>query len=95
MAANILARDFKVPFSDYHSIDIAVDVQVKRVFQRLGLVEDSDDNQAIIYKARALHPAFPGIFDFSTWEIGREWCRPTNPACGKCPMNAACPFPKS
>jgi endonuclease III len=91
MAANILARDFKIPFSDYFSIDLAVDVQVKRVFVRLGLVPSSDDNQAIIYKARALHPSFPGLFDFPAWEIGRKWCRPTNPLCNQCLMKDLCP----
>ena len=36
MAANLLARHLKVPFSDYYSIDISVDVQVRRVLSRLG-----------------------------------------------------------
>lgn len=37
MAANILAREFKIPFADYFSIDISADVHVRRVFARLGL----------------------------------------------------------
>jgi endonuclease III len=37
MAANILARHFKIPFADYHSIDISADVHVRRLFGRLGL----------------------------------------------------------
>jgi len=36
MAANILARELKVPFADYFSIDISADVHVRRVFSRLG-----------------------------------------------------------
>lgn len=91
MAANILARDFKIPFSDYYSIDLSVDVQVKRVFIRLGLALPTDDVQAIIYRARALYPEFPGIFDFPAWEIGRTWCRPTHPQCGQCLMRLVCP----
>ena len=38
MATNILARELKVPLSDYYSVDISADVHVRRVFVRLGLV---------------------------------------------------------
>lgn len=38
MAANILARQFKIPFSDYYSIDISPDVHILRVFRSTGLV---------------------------------------------------------
>lgn len=90
MAANILARQFKIPFSDYYSIDISPDVHILRVMRRTGLVDNNADLDSIIYKARELNPEFPGIIDFSCWEIGRTWCRPSNPNCNECIINSEC-----
>ena len=92
MAANILARDFKIPFSDYYSIDISADAHVRRVFRRLGLVTGQPTVESVIYKARALYPEFPGLLDLPCWEIGRNWCKPRGPACDGCYMNDLCPF---
>lgn len=91
MATNILARDFKVPFSDFYSIDISADVHVRRVFGRLGLCPPDATIEQLVYKARALHPEFPGIMDFPSWEIGRSWCKPQNPVCSACYMRDLCP----
>ena len=90
MAANILARQFKIPFSDYYSIDISPDVHIKRVMNRVGYVPKNANIDMIIYKARELNPEFPGIIDFSCWEIGREWCKPTNPDCKNCIIHEEC-----
>ena len=91
MAANILARHFKVPFKDYYSIDVSVDVHVKRVFGRLGLTDPKDTIEAVIYRARALHPEFPGLFDYVIWKIGRNWCHQQSPSCDDCDMKEICP----
>jgi endonuclease III len=91
MAANILARTFKIQMSDYSSIDVSVDVHVRRVFGRLGLCGADASVDQIIYKARALHPEFPGIIDSPSFEIGRKWCRATGPLCDECIMNDVCP----
>jgi len=91
MAANILARNFKVKFKDYYSIDISADVHVKRVFYRLGLTEKSASIEEIIYKARALYSEFPGLLDLPCWEIGRKWCGPRKTQCKKCYMFDVCP----
>jgi endonuclease III len=91
MAANMLARDFKIPVTDRISIDISPDVHVMRVFRRLGLLDENASNEELIYLARELNPQYPGIFDLSVWEIGRNWCKPTNPLCQDCELSDSCP----
>ena len=91
VATNCLARHFKVPFSDYYSIDIAADVHVRRVFRRLGLVCESAGLEEVIYRARSLHPEFPGLMDYPCWELGRNWCRERKRLCADCHMNDLCP----
>ena len=91
MAANILVRHFKVPVSDHYSIDVSPDVQVKRAFTRLGLIGEGASNEVIIYRARELNPEYPGVFDVAAWELGRSWCRPTQPLCDSCPLSDVCP----
>jgi hypothetical protein len=59
MAVNTLARQFKIPFSDYYSIDISPDVHVFRVMRRTGLVSSTADRESIIYKARELNHQIP------------------------------------
>jgi endonuclease III len=90
MATNILAREFKVPLADYYSVDVSADVHVRRVFGRLGLTAESAGLEEVIYTARALHPAFPGLIDLPAWEIGRTWCRPRVPRCAECYMHSVC-----
>ena len=90
MAANILARDFKIPFSDYYSIDISLDIHIRRVIRRSGLVSNDANEESIIYKARELYPEFPGIIDYPCWGIGRTWCRPRNPNCEECIIKSDC-----
>jgi endonuclease III len=94
MAANILAREFKMPFADYFSIDISADVHVRRVFSRLGLCAADATVEQVIYKAKALHPEFPGMMDLPSWEIGRNWCKARGPECDGCYMRDLCPTAK-
>jgi hypothetical protein len=91
MAVNALSRNFKVSFADKRYIDISPDVQVKRVFKRLGFIEDENNIDALIYTARELNPDYPGIFDFSVWDLGRDLCRPREPSCNECFLNTLCP----
>jgi endonuclease III len=91
MATNILARDFKVPFADYSSIEISADVHIRRVFSRLGLCATYATVDQVIYKAKSLYPEFPGLMDLPCWEIGRYCCKSQNPVCSKCYMQDICP----
>lgn len=72
MAANILARDFKIPMLDFSSIDIAPDVQVKKFFVENGLLRKEASNDELIYLAREIYPEYPGILDIMAWEMGRK-----------------------
>lgn len=92
MAANILVRDFRIEVSDRYSIDISVDVQVRRVFSRMGFVPKSAAPDYIIYRARELHPEYPGIFDLVLWELGRTVCRPNQPLCEQCSWAQLCAY---
>lgn len=90
MATNILARQYKIPFSDNYSIDVSPDVHVRRVMCRMGLVEKKASNDKIIYKARELCPEFPGIIDYSLWLLGRTTCKAGNPDCENCLVKKEC-----
>jgi endonuclease-3 len=90
-AANILARQFRIPLADYYSIDITADAPVKRVFTRLGLVPKDAPGEHFIFKARSLHPEFPGVLNLPSWEIGAKWCKQRKPLCQECYMNDLCP----
>jgi len=91
MATNILVRDFRIDVTDRRRVDVSVDVHVRRVFGRLGLVPRESDDVDAVAAARAIHPEYPGILDFAAWDIGRKWCKASDPACGECYMEDLCP----
>ena len=91
MAANILYRQYGVEFSDCHSIDVSPDVHVIRLFERAEIVKKGASKDEIIYRARDLCPEYPGVVDAACWRIGRNFCRPTNPDCVRCPVEEHCP----
>jgi endonuclease III len=70
-------------------IDVKPDVQVRRVFYRTGITPDKNENTSV-HVARQLHPEFPGLLDWPTWEIGRSWCHERNPKCNECPLHGVC-----
>lgn len=67
-----------------------MNIHVPRVLRRTGFVDSDANIDSIIYKARELCPEFPGMIDYSCWEIGRKWCRPTDPNCDACIIKNDC-----
>jgi uncharacterized HhH-GPD family protein len=86
IAVEILTRDLGKPLSEMTGSD----VNLQRVFLRTGLIDRADLNQ-ILAVARRLYPDLPGALDLPAWDIGRRWCRQTDPDCPACPLNVACP----
>lgn len=85
----ILVRDLGIDIIDKENIDIAYDIHIRRLFLRLGLV-DEDAQEKIIEEARKIYPEFPGKLTTAFWTIGREFCRPTEPTCLICPLYECC-----
>lgn len=90
MAANLLYRVFGIQYSSYFALDVSQDIHVRRVLYRLGLIEDMDNVDLVIYRARDINPDYPGIIDELCWDIGRNYCHQTNPNCGECLLNNIC-----
>lgn len=90
MATNILAKQFKIPMSDYKSIDISADVHIQRTMKRLGCVKESASIDSVIKAARKINPDFPRLIDFALWKLGKDICRPQNPKCDKCYLREEC-----
>ena len=93
MAANILARDFKVSMSDYRSIDVSPDIHVTTVMGRV-FFNVSAKKDEIVKKASEINPEFPGVIDLACSFIGIDYCRPTDSECYHCPLNKECSYNK-
>ncbi len=92
MAVLILARNYGLlgGKNALAQLDIKPDVQVMRVFHRSGLIESGKDKKGAICIAKKLVPSFPAQLDPPAWEIGRNWCSPSQPSCGECPIGNEC-----
>jgi endonuclease III len=92
MGTNILLRDFKIFMQNKATIDMPVDGNVLRVFKRLGFVPETTlKKEVAIYKAKALYPDYPAVFDKGVWEIGKNWCHARRqPNCANCYMSNYC-----
>ena len=90
MTIRILRDDWGKFRGQESQIDVKPDVHVRRVFKRTGLTQ-SEDGGSAVEAARELNPGFPGELDWPAWDIGIQWCRPTDPRCSACPLAVVCP----
>lgn len=90
MATNLLHRNFRVQYTDYSALDISPDVHTRRVLYRLGLIDNMEDVNLVIYRAKSICPQYPGLLDECCWDVGRRYCHPTDPECGMCELNEIC-----
>ncbi|MCY4431642.1 MAG: hypothetical protein OXC11_14790 [Rhodospirillales bacterium] len=89
MATRILHDDFGCFRGQERQIDVKPDVHLVRVFQRLGIIDNDSDNEAI-RAARRLNLKFPGELDWPAWRIGQLWCHRREPDCAQCPLTGDC-----
>ena len=79
---------------DRSAIDISPDRHIQRVMIRLGLVNESPSINQIIFKAKEIHPPFPGLLDLPFYDVGKKYCHARNPQCSKCPFSPYCKYRK-
>ncbi len=85
----ILVRDMNADILDKENIDISYDVHIRRLFLRLGII-NNDTQEEVLAEAKKLYPEFPGRLTTAFWTLGREVCRPTDPSCLICPLYQCC-----
>lgn len=68
-----------------------VDTHIKRVSQRLGLVEPKEDPHARMNEIIPHDAALMRRLHLQLIRLGREVCHPRNPECQDCPLFERCP----
>ncbi|SHJ04185.1 endonuclease III domain-containing protein [Flavobacterium terrae] len=87
-SANVIMREMKSPAEG-----IIADLHVIRVAPRIGLVnETKDGNKVEKQLMQVLSEEIWGEIGMAISFLGREICRPTNPKCNQCPINAHCNY---
>lgn len=89
-----LVRNFGVRFTDYETLDIAVDVHVARVLKRTGVCRLNADYVEMSATAKSIAEQagrFAAELDLPLWATGKFFCHEYNAECGNCPLNEYCP----
>ena len=73
---------------------VIVDLHVVRVAPRLGIAQGTDPKKLEKQLMERIDSKDWGKAGMAISSLGRETCRPTNPKCDECTMNAICQFHK-
>lgn len=86
-----LARKYGVAggASAKQSLKVKPDIIVRRVMYRVG-ISDSEKEKVVIDAIDEQNIRSEADFDAVVWDIGREFCKKTNPTCDKCHLNEEC-----
>ncbi len=72
---------------------IPVDVHVSRVSKRLGLASSKADPEEVRHSLmKKIKDDNITFYDRSILEIGKNYCRKTNPKCEECPLREKCNY---
>jgi endonuclease-3 len=88
-SANVIMRELGMKAEG-----IIVDLHVVRVAPRLGIATGTDPKKLEKQMMEVLSPKDWGEVGMAISFLGREICRPTNPKCSDCLMNAVCDYLK-
>lgn len=86
-SANVIMRELGVKAEG-----IIVDLHVVRVAPRLGIAQGTDPKKLEKQMMELLDPRDWGEAGMAISFLGREICRPKNPKCSECVMNAVCDY---
>lgn len=90
----LLVRDLGIKLDNMNSIELVYDLHSRRVCMRTGL-STNDTYECVTEVGRIVFPEFPGRLTNSLWAIGRDFCRPLDPLCDKCPLKQFCEYRQS
>jgi len=72
---------------------IAVDVHIHRVARRLGLARAEAKPEEVKHALEGdLPPSEWNYADGALLQLGKDFCRPRKPACGRCPAKKMCEY---
>ncbi len=71
---------------------VIVDLHVLRVAPRLGIAQGTQPEKIEKQLMEQIPQKYWRELGMSLTFLGREICRPTNPKCPECPMNAVCDY---